>query len=242
MEYNNYLKELQKIASQIAFVLERNFVGFYVTGSFVMNAWNEKTSDIDFIVVTYKPLNEEEIVALVPLHQNFQRSETGKKLEGEYIDLASLQLLDFESLKITNVQNGKLEADSECRLSADNVLCLIQFGKVFIGKPVTELNLFVSQEQYTNALRGMLWEEKMKVIETNNFYELYDVLINTLRCIYGIQTKKLPTKAEAIQHSQKEIGEELYNNIINFRNGNIQQFKLDKNNINYLINCGLAYK
>lgn len=240
MEYSKYYTSLAEIASQVSGALSSNFVGFYVSGSFVMDAWNEQTSDIDFIVITNEPLTEEEKLTLGRLHQTFQNNEVGKKLEGEYIDLTSLRSLKYENVIVANVQDGKLELDSTCKLSADNVLCLIQFGKTLAGKPIPELGLSVSKHQYIEALREMLIGDKVEAVSTDDFHELYDILINTLRCIYGVQTKKLPTKAIAIEYSKEKLGEELYTNIINFRAGNNTEFPIDKNKLQGLIDHGLA--
>lgn len=54
--------ELTKIADAISKALRDNFLGFYVMGSFVIGNWNPQKSDIDFIVITRKPLNKEESI------------------------------------------------------------------------------------------------------------------------------------------------------------------------------------
>jgi streptomycin 3"-adenylyltransferase len=51
--------QLTAIADAISKALRDNFLGFYIMGSFVMGDWDPQKSDIDFIVVTRKPLNKE---------------------------------------------------------------------------------------------------------------------------------------------------------------------------------------
>ncbi|MFT9411601.1 nucleotidyltransferase domain-containing protein [Liquorilactobacillus hordei] len=38
-------------------ILKDNLVGIYLHGSFVLGSFNEAISDLDYLVVTYKPLS-----------------------------------------------------------------------------------------------------------------------------------------------------------------------------------------
>ena len=82
---------LKTIAYDVSKALKDNFLGFYIMGSFVMGDWNSQKSDIDFIVVTKKPLNEQESSRIGKLHRALSRSELGKKLDGAYTYLEQLQ-------------------------------------------------------------------------------------------------------------------------------------------------------
>jgi len=240
MEYSKYLKELNKLASRVSIILKGTFIGFYIHGSFVMDAWNEETSDIDFMVITETAINEEQMRALINLHKDVCNNETGKKLEGEYIDLHSLRNMQYTDLKVANVKNGICFPNSACKLSADNLLCLIQFGKTLIGRPINKLELSVTKNQYTAALVEMLKEDKVELTLIDDFPNLYDILINTFRCIYGIQTGKVPTKLLAIEYCKDSVDPELYSNIIHFRKDRTSKFKIDKSNLQNLIDRTLS--
>jgi len=74
--------ELQNIGRGIAAILQENFVGFYITGSFTMGAWNPQKSDLDFLVVVKYPLSILTKIALEQLHSQLALTDIGKRLEG----------------------------------------------------------------------------------------------------------------------------------------------------------------
>jgi len=233
--------ELAKIADAISKVLKHNFLGFYIMGSFVMGDWEPQMSDIDFIVVTRKPLNKEESIQIGKLHHVLSVSEVGKKLDGAYTYLQQPQQKRFKE-KTGSVENHEFIADSPCHLSADNILCLLQYGKCVLGTPIKELSLSVSDKELTEAVREMLTEDANEIDEKQDFQTLYDVLIDMLRCIYTLEAKKLPTKPRAIEHCRMLLGRDLYKNIKARQNGNAKEFAIEKSRLKLIATYGLSIK
>ena len=64
----SYMAELTTIVDAISKPLRDNFLGFYIMESFVMGDWNPQKSDIDFIVITRRPLNKEESIQIREQH------------------------------------------------------------------------------------------------------------------------------------------------------------------------------
>src|SRR5260370_7979948 len=89
--------ELQRIGRNIADILQENFVGFYITGSFAMGAWNPQNSDLDFLVVVKHPIKPDEDAALQKLHAELVKSDFGKRLEGKNINLRTLPPKNFNT-------------------------------------------------------------------------------------------------------------------------------------------------
>jgi hypothetical protein len=236
----SYVIELTKIADAIFKVLGDNFLGFYIMGSFVMGDWDPQKSDIDFIVITRKPLNKEETIQISKLHQSLSKSDVGKKLDGAYTYLQQLQEKRFEE-KTGSVENHEFIADSPCHLSADNILCLLQHGKCILGKPIKELSLSVSDEELVQAARDMLIEDADE-IDKQDFQALYDILIDMLRCIYTLETKKLPTKPRAIEHCRRLLGRALYENIKALQDGKVKEFAIDKSKLKLIAAYGLSLR
>jgi streptomycin 3"-adenylyltransferase len=236
-----YMIELTAIADAISKTLMDNFLGFYIMGSFVMGDWNPKKSDIDFIVVTRKPLNKEESIHISKLHHALSKSEVGKRLDGAYTYLQQLQEKRFEE-KTGSVENHEFIADSPCHLSADNVLCLLQYGECILGKPIKELSLSVSDEELVQAARDMLTEDADEIDKKQDFQTLYDILIDMLRCIYTLETKKLPTKPRAIEHCRRLLDRALYENIKALQNGNVKEFAIDKTKLKLIAAYGMSLR
>lgn len=233
-----YKFELKEIAQRISRILKDNFVGFYVMGSFVMGDWDPEKSDIDFIVITEKPLNKRESLELGKLHKVSLKSDFGKKLEGAYAYLEQLQQKRFEE-KTGSFEDHEFKADCSCHLSADNILCLLEYGKCIQGMPIRELGLSVSAVELSQAACDMLLEDMKETDKKEDFQTLYYILIDMLRCIYTLETEKLPTKPKAIEYCRNLAGKDLYENIKAFREGKIEEFAINKNDINRIASYSL---
>lgn len=238
---HNYVVGLGKIADAISKVLKDNFLGFYVMGSFVMEDWDLQKSDIDFIVVTRKPLNKKESAEIGRLHLALSKSDLGKKLDGAYTYLEQLQQKRFEE-RTGSVENHNFIADSPCYLSADNILCLLQYGKCIQGIPIEKLSLSVSDEELSQAAYDMLLEDAEEIDKKEDFQTLYYILIDMLRCIYTLETGKLPTKPKAVEHCRHFLEKGLYESIKAVQDGKIDEFRIDKSKLKSIAAYGLSLK
>jgi predicted nucleotidyltransferase len=237
----DYISELKRVARDLSGILKGNFVGFYVMGSFVMGDWDPEKSDIDFIVVTRKPLNKRESLEIGKLHQVLSKSDLGKKLDGAYTYLEQLQQKRFEE-RTGSVEDHEFKADCPCHLSADNILCLLKYGKCIQGVPIEELSLSVSDEELSQAAYDMLLEDIAEIDTKEDFQTLYYILIDMLRCIYTLETGKLPTKPRAIEYCRNLVGRDLYENIKALRDGRIDEFRIEKSNMKRIAAYGISKK
>ncbi len=208
-------------------------------GSFVMGDWDPERSDVDFIVVTRKPLNKRESFEIGKLHQAWSRSDFGWKLDGAYTYLEQLQQKRFEE-RTGSFEDHEFKADCPCHLSADNILCLLEYGKCVQGLPIEELGLHVSNGELSQAAHAMLLENAEEIDKIEDFQTLYRILIDMLRSIYTLETGKLPTKPRAIEYCKDLIGKYLYQNIKAFRDGKIDEFKIDKSNLKKIAAIGMS--
>ena len=232
---------LKKIATAIETTLGSNFIGFYVSGSLVMGSWNEKSSDRDFLVVTQTPLSPEDSSALGNLHARLATDKTAKLLEGEYIDIDNLRKKDF-TINVGTVVDGHFMPSYPCKLSADNILCFLKYGKDILGKPFKELNVEVSIEELRNAVRTMLKESEKKLSTANDFRSLFGILIDSLRSIYTLRTNDLPTKQAALQLNKDILKKDLFENIDAYLANRIPSFDISNEDLNSLIKYGLNIK
>ena len=237
-EYD-YVSELGRVARDLSAVLKGNFVGFYIMGSFVMGDWDPKRSDIDFIAVTRKPLNKKESLEIGKMHKALSKSDLGKKLDGAYTYLEQLQQKRFEE-RTGSFEDHEFKPDCPCHLSADNILCLLEYGKCIQGVPIKELGLSVSEEELSRAIYNMLLEDIQEIAKKEDFETLYYILIDMLRCIYTLETGKLPTKSKAIEYCRNLVGRDLYQNIKALREGKTDQFLIDKSDLNRIASYGIS--
>jgi hypothetical protein len=237
-EYD-YMSELGRVARDLSAILKDNFVGFYIMGSFVMGDWDPKRSDIDFIAVTRKHLSKRESIEIGKLHKALSKSDLGKKLDGAYTYLEQLQQKRFEE-RTGSFEDHEFKADCPCHLSVDNVLCLLEYGKCIQGVPIEELGLSVSEEEVSRAEFDMLLEDIAEIDKKDDFQTLYYILIDMLRCIYTLETGKLPTKPRAIEYCRNLVGRDLYENIKALREGKIDEFPIEKSDLNRIASYGIS--
>ena len=236
---DDYMFELARVAKDLSRILRGNFVGFYIMGSFVMGDWDPKRSDIDFIAVTRKPLDKRESLEIGKMHKSLSQSDLGKKLDGAYTYLEQLQQKRFEE-RTGSFEDHEFKADCPCHLSADNVLCLLEYGKCIQGVPIKELGLSVSDEELSQAAYDMLLEDINEIDKKEDFQTLYYILIDMLRCIYTLETGKLPTKSKAIEYCRNLVGKDLYENIKALREGKIDEFPIEESDLNKIASYGIA--
>ncbi len=206
-----------------------------------MGDWDPEKSDIDFVVVTRKPLNKRESLEIGKLHQALSKSDLGKKLDGAYTYLEQLQQKRFEE-RTGSVEDHEFKADCPCHLSADNILCLLEYGKCIQGVPIEELSLSVSDEELSQAAYDMLLEDIAEIDTKEDFQTLYYILIDMLRCIYTLETGKLPTKPRAIEYCRSLVGRDRYENIKALRDGRIDEFRIEKSNLKRIASYGISKK
>ncbi len=73
--------------------LSSNFIGAYLHGSIAFPEYNPEAGDLDFYVVTRRPLNGTEIKSLAHLHRSLAaKFEFGSKLDGFYIPYAAARV------------------------------------------------------------------------------------------------------------------------------------------------------
>ncbi len=84
---------LEPLMDGIRDALGRNVVGVYLRGSMALGDFDPVTSDIDYLVVTDRPVSETEFGALRELHDRLARLATryAHHLEGSYIDRKALR-------------------------------------------------------------------------------------------------------------------------------------------------------
>ena len=180
-EYD-YMSRLNRVVKYLSGILKDNFVGFYIMGSFVMGDWDPKTSDIDFIAVTRKRLSRRESFEIGKMHKALSKTYLGKKLDGAYTYLEQLQQKRFEE-RTGSVEDHEFKADCPCHLSADNILCLLEYGKCIQGMPIEELGLSVSEEELSQAAYDMLLEDTEEIGQKEDFQMLYCILIDSARLL-----------------------------------------------------------
>jgi hypothetical protein len=97
-EVNSVLLEL---AARVGHILGENLVGVYLHGSLAVGDFDEKDSDVDFLVVTNRDLSTEEVARLQAMHGAIHDLDSpwAKHLEGSYLPRPLLSQPDQVGIK-----------------------------------------------------------------------------------------------------------------------------------------------
>lgn len=100
---------LEMLVSQIETVLGSHLVGVYLYGSLVWGDFDTAISDIDLMVATATPLNEQQFSDLEQLHLEFitHYPRWKDRIEIAYVSLAALQTFKTQSSHIAVISPGE---------------------------------------------------------------------------------------------------------------------------------------
>ncbi len=108
---------LEDHLASVRTILDDNFLGAYLQGSFAVGDADEH-SDVDFIVVTNGEMTAAQQAELQAMHRRLFALETpwAQHLEGSYIPSASLRRCDPERRAFLYLDNGSIELtlDNHC--------------------------------------------------------------------------------------------------------------------------------
>lgn len=174
---------LRDLTSSIQAVLEDNFVGLYLQGSFALGDF-DLNSDCDFIVVVEAPLSNEEVEALQGVHERIFSLDSAwaQHLEGSYFpkDMLRDNTHSGEPLWYLDHGSRSLTFDSHCNTSL--VRWVVREKGVTLAGPepqtlVDPISAATLREHIMATMQG--WEAAILTNPehyNNRFYQAYIVL------------------------------------------------------------------
>jgi predicted nucleotidyltransferase len=141
---------LDSFASGLTELLGEELVGAYLHGSLALGGFNSEESDVDFLVVTRRELDEGRVESLAAMHQRL-----GQRLDGSYLPLDDARVLDPARSWHPHIEarGGSLVVD---RHGAETVIyryVLRKCGVVRFGAPPQELIDPVTADELRAAVR-----------------------------------------------------------------------------------------
>ncbi len=127
--------------------------GAWVYGSIALGAFDERTSDIDLVVVSSERLTDDRIDQLVILHGDLPRRHVlAPRLEAQYLTLDELREA-VPTIGYPVYHEGRFERAGRGDLNATTRWVLRQHGITLLGPPAAELPLDVSWDDVRAAMR-----------------------------------------------------------------------------------------
>jgi hypothetical protein len=127
---------LDNYTSRLRTVLGDALTGIYLHGSIALDAFDERSSDIDFVAVIERELTPQEISAIGNLHRRLCLNRWGRRMDGIYAVRNDLALPDAP--RFAHVHHGWLRRSMH-RLPVTARLLLHERGVVVAGPPAQDL-------------------------------------------------------------------------------------------------------
>ncbi len=177
--------------------LHANLVALYVGGSLLTDDFAPASSDIDFLAVVSAPLPPSQVERLAALHRHLAAlSVWGSRLEGEYAVRADLRPWGIDGIGPAIEPGGSLQVIPLTDVTAENLLALRDRGLALYGPPQTVIPP-VDHAVFQAALREYLADLVQRPEDTSSPAQLAGWLLNSARCLYGLQVIRPCTKRES---------------------------------------------
>ena len=183
-------------------ILGDELVAAYVFGSAVTGDLSPASSDVDFLVVTERPLEDGRVRRLSELHRDLAaRYAWGGRLEGGYAARDQLRPWGLDG-PIAALEPGRpLEAGVPSTHGPGNMLAIREAGRALAGPPGAEILPEVDARTLERGIRGYL-EELLahgRAGEEPEVHELASRTLDVARCLYTLAHRRPSTKTEAAQ-------------------------------------------
>jgi predicted nucleotidyltransferase len=192
-----------------------NLTGIYLRGSLALGDFDPETSDIDFLVVTHRPISEQEFDELSSLHRRIARlpNRYSGDLEGAYIDRAALRRFRAGERHPT-LERGQVLRWMEHRANWVMERWIVrEHGVTVIGPDAKTLIDPVSAEELQAAVRNRLrdWEDWACKPDDPDWrlplsHKAY-VIETMCRALYTLTSGALCSKPLAVEWAVKTLPE-----------------------------------
>jgi len=185
-------------------------VGTYLYGSISLGEFNEDKSDIDFVTVVNRELNQQEVHTLKSIHKELNLHSLGRRMDGIYITIDGLGKSNVELPPYFYCSNGKIKK-GYWDVNAVTWWMIEQYGIKVYGNEVSGLNL---QSQWSKVIENMeyninsYWINKAKNAFIFMFDDMVEFCVLTIsRILSTLDAKKILTKTEGANKAQDILPE-----------------------------------
>lgn len=190
--------ELRRLLSafrgEVRTALGSNLVGLYLLGSVLSDDFQPPSSDVDFLVVTFRPLNLQEGMRVKRMHGRLARATAwGRRLEGSYAAKARLRPWGIVG-RVPTVEGSGLDLTAPNDWTAENMMALRQAAPL-LGPPPASVFPPVSRKSLERALSRYL--RTLVHDRPRSTADAAAVALNIARCLYSSQVGRPSTKIEA---------------------------------------------
>jgi Domain of unknown function (DUF4111) len=199
---------LEEFVASVTSILDSNFVGAYITGSFALGA-GDLHSDCDFLVVTGERVTTEQERALHELHDEIptRPGHWTHDLEGSYAPIADLKTLDTLGKRWLYVDRGWREMQWSSHCNAEDVRwTLRERGIALSGPQPREFACQVPPKILRNKMRQLIDNFLPDLFSWTSFdvawAQCYAVT-NICRILYTLHTGEITSKPGGLEWAKR---------------------------------------
>ncbi len=199
---NQFSSELEQLPTDL-------IKGVYLYGSIALGSFEKERSDIDFVVVFNRPIQEDEVKTLENIHENLRQHPYGNRFDGVYIKEENLGKSNYELDPYFYISEGSLEK-GHWDINAVTWWIMKHHGITVKGTPVEELSLHVEWSDVQKAMRYNIehyWKEKKLQQFLEDDWVLSCVETN-VRILCTMKKGEIIPKTKAMQEAKDWIGED----------------------------------
>ena len=140
-------------------ILGDDVVAVYVSGSAISGAFNPASSDVDFLVVTQTPVDDDAVRRLTELHHDLAaRYEFGGRLEGAYAARNQLRPWGIDGVVAAIEPGRRLRAGVPAEHGPGTMLGIKEACRALAGLPASAVLPEVDAATLERGVRGYLEE------------------------------------------------------------------------------------
>ena len=176
--------------------------GVYIYGSIALGAFDEAKSDIDFIVLLRRAVNEQELAMLQDIHVQMNKYALGKRMDGLYTQASMIGKTNEELLAYPYCTDGIVEV-GYWDVNHITWWVLKEHGITLQGIPIGDLNIPTKWDDVLKTLAYNMnnyWFNKSK----KTYLFLSDGMVEFAACtisriICSLELRAILSKDEAVR-------------------------------------------
>jgi predicted nucleotidyltransferase len=202
---------LWKLNTSLQSILDKDFAGAYLQGSFAVGDY-DSDSDVDFIIVTQKELSVDQVKHLQKMHAQIYDLESpwSKHLDGSYFPEEVLRKPPQPGRLLCYLDNGSRELveSSHCNTLVVRWV-LREHGVILTGPAPKTLVEPVPPGDLRREIRTVITEWGTEIIQTpgrfsNRFYQSF-IVLSYCRMLNDLKSGSISSKRAAAEWAKQNL-------------------------------------
>jgi predicted nucleotidyltransferase len=199
---------LREFASSAIDILERNFLGVYLQGSFAIGGY-DRHNDVDFIIVTLTELSAKEVELLQWMHACIFNPWV-KHLDGSYFPLDILRATPRSRKKLWYLDNGSCELVKSVHCNTLVVRWVLREHGIVLAGPAPEMLIKpIQADKLKGEIRVVISDWGAEILQdperfNNRFYQSF-IVLSYCRMLHDLQSGSISSKRNCAKWAKTNL-------------------------------------